>query len=188
MSRSVKSFQNLGSFGEVTLDITKLQAIERELGKRYVTKVGIMGAKSSGRQDIMRKSYTSENGKIKRIAFPSNQTNAEIGLVHEKGSKANGIPRRSFLEMPLEMKLPKVLAAVGQSVIDSLTKENLRGAYVQLGILAENIIQSAFKTGGFGKWAPIKDATRQRKNSSAILIDTAQLRKSISSTVQQVTA
>lgn len=181
--KTVSEFRNVGSFGKVQLDISKLEAIERELKKHYAVRVGIMGSKATGRQDIIRRGFISVNGKVKPAASPSALTNAAIGLVHEKGSKTMGIPRRSFLEMPLEVRLPKYLNAFGQKVLDGLTTANLKQTYVQLGILAENIVQSAFKTGGFGRWPKLKDATVKRKGSSAILIDTAQLRRSVASVV-----
>lgn len=183
MATPAKSHKMLGSFGEVKMDISRLISVEKELGKRYETRVGIMGKKSTSRETIMRRAFTSENGKVKPIKSPSPMTNAEIGFYHEKGSKSSGLPRRSFLELPLQMKLPRVLEQVGPSVIKGLTTENLKAAFTDLGLIAENIIGSAFKTGGFGRWPKLKAATIRRKGSSAILIDTSQLRRSVSSTV-----
>lgn len=168
----------------VKLDTTKLDAIERELGKKMVARVGVLGAKAEGRQVIHKKEWvTNEKGKLKNVTHDSPLSNAEIGLIHEKGSKSGKIPRRSFIEMPLQLKLPRIVAKIGQAAIDALTKENVKVAYKKLGILGENIIQGAFASRGYGRWAANTKATIARKGSSAPLIDTAQLRRSITSTV-----
>lgn len=55
-----------------------------------------------------------------------------------------------------------------------------------LGFACENAILAAFKSGGFGMWKDIKESTKKRKGSSAILIETNQLRRSVASQVVKV--
>jgi SOS response regulatory protein OraA/RecX len=63
------------------------------------------------------------------------------------------------------------------------TKSRLKQAYIHLGIMAEKIIQAAFESSGFGHWKPDSASTIARKGSSRTLIDTSQLRASITSDV-----
>ena len=125
----------------------------------------------------------SKSGKIlghKKGEQASELTNAEIGIIHEKGSKSEGRHRRSFIQMPLELKLPEKLKEVGQALLDGITALNIRKSYGILGTIAENIIQDAFRNRGWKFWAENSPATIRRKHSDAPLIDTGQLRKSIS--------
>jgi hypothetical protein len=158
--------------GSVKLNIDPMEKMRLALATKFVSQVGVLGSKAQGR-----KSY----GK------GSTPTNAEIGLVHEKGSMSRNIPRRSFLLFPLQHKAEGLIA-----IRHMLWKKFLGGdqsigslkmAYTHLGILATRIIHSAFDTGGFGKWQPLSARTIARKKSSAILIDTRQLERSIDSRV-----
>lgn len=160
----MKSVVKVRGVGRVTLDLTKLRQIQAQAGKRYVTQVGVLGSKAGTRQE-------------------GNLTNAEIGIIHEKGSISGKIPRRSFIEMPLTLKLSRYIRAVGQKIVNGLTKENLKKSYRDLGILAERIIDGAFSSAGFGRWPENTPSTIKNKGSSRPLIDTAQLRKSIASRV-----
>ncbi len=54
---------------------------------------------------------------------------------------------------------------------------------VEFGIMAENIVQDAFDTAGFGKWQPLAPGTLELKETKTILVETTQLRKSIISKV-----
>jgi hypothetical protein len=110
----------------------------------------------------------------------SSMTNAEIGYEHEFGNPSNNLPERSFLRMPLIFNLRGNLNKDWSKTIQSY---GFTTALKQLGVIAEGTIQKAFATGGFGFWEPLRPATIARKGSSAILIDTSQLRRSISSRV-----
>jgi len=177
-----KSFR-VGS-SVVKMDINKLESLMGSLKAKMVTEVGVLGAKAKNRKAAGSLISAGGHKKIKR---PSDMTNAEIGLVHEKGSLSRGIPARSFLKLPLTVKSSELLTVkkklwdkylAGESTI-----QRLKEAYRDLGLIAEKIIQEAFATGGFGRWAKLSHKTIARKKSSAILIDTAQLRRSITSRV-----
>jgi len=143
------------------------------LGAGYVTKVGVLGRKAS-RKDEM--------------------SNADIGLVHEKGSYSQKIPRRSFLEMPLTLKHKEIFlkkkqfySEVIQKILKGESPETAwKQAYTKLGIAGEAVVQDAFETRGFGNWKENRPKTiLRKKGKDSPLIDTAQLRKSITSKVDK---
>lgn len=129
--------------------------------------------------------------------------NPTLGLMHEFGTKAvtesfpsgergpgavatfqivsrRAIPARSFLRMPLMTRLQSKLDEIGRGVWRAIIlKRGVRAALGALGTVARNLVDSAFATRGFGQWAPNSPMTIRRKGSSAPLIDTAQLRKSV---------
>lgn len=146
---------------KVTLDISKLKKIQRSLVKNFVANVGVLGSKD-GRP---------------------NGSNATIGMLHEFGSASDKIPRRSFLRDPLEEKFPERLDEIGQAVFDGITEENVENFFEKLGVMGEEIVQDGFDSAGFGKWEPLKKSTIAKKGFPNILIETTQLRNSITSEV-----
>jgi len=125
-------------------------------------KVGIIG-KASARSD-------------------TKKTNAQIGAIHEFGSPQNNIPQRSFLRVPLEENV--------QKAIDNFKKQkilNITELVDKLGAAGQSIVQEAFTNGGYGKWEPTKKYIKRvlvegkdKKTAGDILVDTGQLRDSIS--------
>ncbi len=154
----------IGSTAKVTFDDSLLKALTEGINEELVVRVGILGAKSK-----------RQNQK--------GLTNADIGLAHEKGVKSRNLPRRSWLEEPLKDHLSEYFEDLGKKAIENFLHSRYVDAYAQLGLVAENIIQRGFETGGYGKWRPLKLATIRAKGSDAILIDTAQLRRSVTSEV-----
>lgn len=148
---------------EIRLNLKGLEKIQKELKNKNFVKVGILGSKNSRSGD---------------------NTNAGIGIVHEFGSASKNIPQRSFLLMPLTEKMPKEISKIGKDVIDGLTKTNIKEFFKKLGIKAEQVIQSAFDTGGFGKWQALSEKTIKEKGFDTRLVETTQLRKSITSEVK----
>lgn len=110
--------------------------------------------------------------------------NAEIGAVHEFGVVTQNIPQRSWLRMPVIQELPAALKVTDKQLWHKIiVKKGIKGALGILGAYAIDTIHLAFETGGFGTWKPLKARTIKRKGSSAILIDTAQLRQSVTAEV-----
>lgn len=184
MSKTFFKGSVAGSYVKVKLNVDKLEDIQSALFSGFVTRVGILGNKTNRNMHVRAKQGHSGNRHIK---YPSPMTNAELGLIHEKGSLNHRIPRRSFLEMPLVLK-SEGLMAMKQKIWHAFmggpdTVSRLKTAYRELGLAAERIIQRAFETRGFGRWQPDTAATARRKGSSAPLIDTGQLRRSITSDV-----
>jgi hypothetical protein len=165
-----------GSYVQIKLDTDQVERIQQALMAGYITRVGILGSKTN-----RKKTVTTKKGLHKAGKESAPQTNAEIGLQHEKGSLTGRIPRRSFLEMPLVTKsrgLQAIRTKIWQAfTAGDQTKIRLKQAYVELGHMAERIVQAAFESRGFGQW-PINS-----KTGKGTLIDTGQLRRSITSDV-----
>ncbi len=147
----------------VKYDLDPLHKFVKGMNDKHRVRVGIFGGK---------------NGRQKGA-----ETNASLGAIHEFGSISGGIPARSFLRMPIHNKKTEILkdASVGAGAL--LAQGNSLGVLKRLGIACENAVQMAFESRGFGTWKADALATVRRKRSSAPLIDTGQLRRSITSKV-----
>jgi len=150
---------------KIDFNLDGLNEIVKEMGGKYVTRVGILG------QDGARSGDDALG-------------NAEIGLVHLFGSVSRNIPARDFLRFPLEFKSKEFLKGIKSGFSGHFfEKGEYKKVHELMGIKAENIVQDAFASGGFGHWPELAQSTAERKGSSAILIDSAQLRRSITSDV-----
>lgn len=111
------------------------------------------------------------------------ERNPDLGFEHEFGNLEKHLPERSFLRMPLLTKLtPKRLAEVNW--IQTIRKRGLLRALKLLGTIGEEVVQEAFATRGFGMWQELHPRTIRRKGgSTAILIETNQMRNAITSRV-----
>lgn len=149
----------------VEIKLDGLHALIKALKKSEKTfvKVGILGT-HAGRADN------------------SGKTNAEIGVIHEFGGAH--MPQRSFLRVPITEHLNKELEKSGMFTQASLQKvisqKSLIPYLEKIGVSAEGIVSDAFKTGGFGKWKP---SDMSRKKIKQTLVESQQLRNSISSEV-----
>lgn len=164
-------------------DFKKLNNFIRALETKDVVRIGIMGAKGNRNAYAgVRKVGGHKIHGSKKAAL----TNAEIGAIMEFGSFSRGIPMRSFLRMPLMAKSGDIIR-IAAGGLRSFADEGVKARVLKrMGIAAENAIQDAFDTGGFGRWAKLAPATIKAKHSSAILIDSAQLRFSVSSMVVHI--
>lgn len=148
---------------KITMNLDGLNDLVKGLGDTWVTRVGILGGKNAREGDF---------------------GNADIGCLHELGSLSNNIPPRSFLRMPLDLKKQDLMTAfAGAGARDAISKGDYKKAFQILGVKAEEIVQNAFASGGFGQWPQLKPATIKAKGSSAILIDTSELRRAQTSDV-----
>ncbi len=111
-------------------------------------------------------------------------TNAEIGALYEynDGSKPGG----SFLRVPISEHLEKSMKASGALDKETLAEVINSGTVIpwlkKVAIIAEGIVAEAFDTGGFGKWKP---SDMSRKKNHQTLVETQQLRNSITSEVKE---
>ena len=160
----------IGQHASVRVDLTGLNNLIKAADNQYLVRVGILGSKPRSKA----------KGKDEKKDPP---TNAERGLAHEKGVKSRHLPRRSWLQVPLEDHLPEEFVKNGPRARTLILVGQTIKAYQDLQGICERIIQKGFETGGYGKWAPLTEATIARKKSSQILIDTAQLRRSVTSEV-----
>lgn len=145
------------------------QLIKAFKGKLPVARIGILGSKTPNRRS---------DGEAN---VPNNAT---VGLAHEFGTHT--LWARSFLRMPLRDYLQKYL----EKQTNLFSKETLNqviqeGSIIKwiklLGVAGEAVIAEAFATGGFGKWPSSK---MQYKDNHQTLVETQQLRNSITSDVK----
>jgi len=172
-----------GQSANLKYDFTGLNKFVKSIDTagQYVVKVGIFGNKNARGAASPTPSKTGGTRKVFKV--PTVMTNAEVGLLHEVGSPTQRIPQRSFLRMPLQVKTKEILADASKGAPELLAKGQMKTVLKRLGIACEKWIQMAFATGGFGQWKANAPLTVAIKGSAAPLIDTAQLRRSISSQV-----
>lgn len=147
----------------VLLDDNRLQKLIKSLkGKVPKVRIGVLGDKDA-RQG-------------------TEKTNAEIGAKHEFG--LDGMPQRSFLRMPLNNFLMNYIEknkGFDEDVLSKVIKEGSIRVWVgMVGGIAEEVVQEAFNSGGFGQWKP---SNMEHKKVQLTLVETQQLRNSISSEV-----
>jgi hypothetical protein len=177
------------SGGTVTLNLKDLDDLRKQLeeGKNLRVHVGILGDRNQREEIKAReaKQHWSTKKTPLAPAKPEEQlSNADIGLRHEFGSLAEKLPMRSWLRMPLYTHLADRLERIGKAFFLALTiRRGMWQALRTLGIQAEATIQEGFENGGWGQWPELSQYTVQLKGSSAILIDTAQMRQSVTSAV-----
>lgn len=155
-------------FGFKELD-TYLSKFSKDLKTKDYARIGILGSKDN------------RSGKGSDEDF----SNATIGLKQEFG--IDRIPARSFLRFPLQHEAKSIIKSFDKQA-EKYEKSLIGGKFInqllkELGILGENAVQKAFETGGFGQWKPNSPVTITMKGSDKPLIDSAQLRKSITSEV-----
>ena len=151
-----------------TMEIKGLEKLLKALkGKPPTARIGILTGKASEDHD--------------------GSTNAEIGAAHEFGAPARGLPQRSFLRVPLAEKLNPELqkdGAFSKQQMESVLKEGTVLPWLKMvAIVAEKVVQDAFGSAGFGKWPAW--SPEYENNTGMILVDTTQLRDSITSEVKE---
>lgn len=115
----------------------------------------------------------------------SDLTVAQIGAVHEYGSPENNIPKRSFIREPLineEKKITKFIKT-RFSLVGSNSMSG-KMALEQIGNLGASISKKSFTD---NNWEQVSTATQKKKGEgkSSPLIDTGQLRNSITYVVEK---
>lgn len=140
---------------QIHVDISKLKDLAAKAKSSYA-RVGVLGGKAKRSDDI---------------------NNYELAIVHEFGTDT--IPPRSWGRMPIESKKKDITSFVNKN-LDILIAGNISKFFNNLGAYGLSIIQDAFATRGFGKWAKNAPATIQAKGSDSPLIDTGAFRKSMS--------
>lgn len=126
---------------------------------------------------------TTKAGKkrAKASSAESSMTIAQIAVIHEFGAPAAGIPARPVMQETNRRSRDKLNA-----LRIKLVREIYRGqitpeqALKQMGVFWEGEIKSTFRRGTFN---PLKAATIKAKGSSQPLIDSGQLRNSVTSRV-----
>lgn len=148
---------------KISMNLDGLDDLKKAVGTSLRARVGILGNHAA---------RTQPGGSI---------NNAELGLIQMFGSVTNNIPARDFLLMPIETKKRELLKAMGGSASrEAFARKDFTKMFEILGTTAVGFVDEAFATGGFGQWPPNTPSTVAQKGSSAPLIDTGELRKSIS--------
>lgn len=155
---------------DISLNITKLQRLFKLLsGGLPKVKVGILSDTNQRTKDTL--------------------TNAQIGFTNEFG-KMTGypkIPPRSFIRMPLNLYFSKRLSekksVTGKELEKAIETGKTEQFAKKIGLIAEEVIQEAFETRGWGQWPKNAPYTIEQKGSDSPLIDTGQLRRAITSKV-----
>ena len=150
----------------VTLNTKGLQAFKRQIkaAGKSVAEVGI---------------FQNHNARS-----DTDLTNSEIGAKNEFGSLSEGVPERSFLRMPLMTELPEIIEAESAQLEKAFVEDGPKAVLEQIGFMGEAAIQQAFDSAGFGTWPANSPMTVFMKGSNKPLIDTTQLRESVSSRVK----
>lgn len=101
-------------------------------------------------------------------------TNATLAAYHEFGTKT--IPARPFVRLSFDNTRVKINGFIMRTYKDiTENKFNVSTGLDRLGLFGKNIIQAFFPS----IQPPLKQATIDRKKSSKPLIDTGQLRASV---------
>jgi len=155
MSAGVSFTENTSNFDALVKDHSELKKIEAF--------IGILGQKAS----------KNHQG--------SSFSNVQIGEVHEFGAPGANIPERSFLRQAMDSNPNKVTKFLIEAYLSVLEGKSADKAMKLVGERCRGLVLEQFKQGGDPSWPDIKEATKRRKGSDAILIDTGQLRASIQS-------
>ncbi|KKM68182.1 hypothetical protein LCGC14_1463370, partial [marine sediment metagenome] len=108
-------------------------------------------------------------------------TNANLAAVHEFGAPSVGIPSRSFMRAPFDANLDKYTRFMSERAHD------LRRSFrIILGQTAQLVKSDMIRAIDDGLVPPLRPATVERKGSSKPLIDTGQLKQSITTKVEDV--
>ncbi len=101
---------------------------------------------------------------------------AMIAAVHNFGSPERGIPERPFMTTAVHQAQAQVVELNRRNILKIIQGEmTTETALGQLGALAVGAIQKSIKS---GDWAPLAQATIDRKGSSKPLYDTGQMLQS----------
>jgi phage gpG-like protein len=109
--------------------------------------------------------------------------NATIAAVHELGAPSRGIPARPFLIPTMQNNADKYTTLMAQGFRNALQdKEKAAEVYEKIGLVASSDVKDYIVSGQF---VPLKESTIDRKGSSKPLIDSGELRNSISYEVRK---
>lgn len=107
--------------------------------------------------------------------------NVALGYKHEFGK--GGVHERSFLRVPLGNFWISRVNDEADSLADTLMSDGSKAMAERVGFIGQGLVDDAFNTAGFGDWPDTAESWAKMKGHSRPLIDTEQLRKSISSRV-----
>ena len=133
--------------GKVVSSLEHLGDLYESLKRQPSLEVGVLGGKSARTAD----------GKWNGV------TNADLACAHEYGVTQHGLPPRSILRTPLHDHRDRIMGSVAGMAEKLLDKDGTKALWSRVGVECIAVIEQAFDTGGFGKWASLKTATIMRK-------------------------
>jgi len=111
-------------------------------------------------------------------------TNATVGAAHEFGTSK--LPKRSFLREPIIEGLDAKLFSAGkfdEAELKKVIREHgIKPWLERIAICSEQVVMEAFDTGFGGKW---EKSDMSRKKNHQTLIETQQLRNSITTEIKE---
>lgn len=113
-------------------------------------------------------------------------SNAELAFIHSKGSPLKGIPARPIIEPAIEdskEQIAELIKGSAQKALDG-NKEGAIESLERVGMQGQNIVRAWF-TNPRNNWAPNSPKTIKIKKSARPLIDSGELRKSITYIVRK---
>lgn len=127
--------------------------------------------------------FRQKNGNVgrRKAKVPGKVDIASLAIIHEFGSPKNNLPARPVMRQT-NQRHSKALQGVTRRILVSIYEGRLlpTQALRQLGVFWEGKIKQTFRDGMF---APLRPATIAKKGSSKPLIDSGQLRQSVTSRV-----
>lgn len=112
-------------------------------------------------------------------------SSAELAALHEFGSEDGTVPERSFLRASTDHYSDIFGEAFSDAFKDIVAlRRPARQALNRIGLLGQAKVREFITVVGQSVWPDISDATKKRKGSSKILIDTGQLRRDITYIVE----
>lgn len=110
-------------------------------------------------------------------------TNSELGVIHEFGVPEKNIPERSFMRSTASEEAENVGRLSNVQIAEYLKSENsTHDVFATVGTYLQGKIIDKITDGNF---EPNKEETIKRKKSSKALIDTGQLRGSITYEIRE---
>lgn len=175
----------------------KLSQVIQKLDKKRSIKVGILG--SDGSQPISDDLDMAGLGAVHEFGTTINVTPKmraflhHIGVHLRKDTTQVEIPSRSFLRDSLLTAEGKKALQIWnveekQALMDYLNGDTVSADALAIAIGAKGVerVSNAFKTSGFGEWAPDSQITINRKGSAKPLIDNGDLARKISYEVKEL--
>ena len=113
-------------------------------------------------------------------------TNAELLYIHTNGSPANNIPPRPIVEPAIQDSKEEIGTLLKEAILKALEgdTDGAMAGMERAGTQGENAVKGWFTNPKNG-WAENAESTKKKKGSSKPLIDTGQLRKSITHAVKK---
>lgn len=113
-------------------------------------------------------------------------SNAELAFIHSKGSPLRGIPARPIIEPAIEDSKEQIAELIKKSAQKALDgdKEGAIESLEKAGMQGQNIVRAWF-TNPRNNWPENSERTIKLKGSSRPLIDSGELRKSITYVVRK---